>query len=62
MFRIGEFKGKAVISLKQKEGDKYGIAFGVSKAKLILDHVEAIKKFYDGNKDAAPVNAAVTAQ
>ncbi len=45
MFTIGEFKGNAVITLKRSEDDKYGFTFGVSKAKLLLEHIEDIKQF-----------------
>ncbi len=45
MFTIGEFKGNAVITLKRSEDDKYGFTFGVSKAKLVLEHFEDIKQF-----------------
>ncbi|MBL0350615.1 MAG: hypothetical protein IPP68_09625 [Elusimicrobia bacterium] len=51
MFTIGEFKGNMVISLKQNESDRYGLTFGLTKAKLILDHIDDIRKFYDENKD-----------
>jgi hypothetical protein len=60
MFAIGEFKGNVVITLKRNEEDKYPFTFGLSKAKLILDHLDAIKKFYEDNKDKvkgqAPTN------
>lgn len=51
MFTIGEFKGNLVISLKANEEDRYGITFGLTKAKLILDNVDNIRKFYEDNKD-----------
>lgn len=51
MFTIGEFKGNAVITLKQNEDDPYGFTFGLTKAKLVLDHIEEIRKFYEENKD-----------
>jgi hypothetical protein len=51
MFTIGEFKGNMVITLKQCEDDQYGFTFGLTKAKLIIDHFEDIKKFYEENKD-----------
>lgn len=51
MFAIGEFKGNAVITLKRTEEDKYPFTFGLAKAKLILEHFEDIKRFYEENKD-----------
>lgn len=51
MFTIGEFKGNMVISLKANEEDRFGLTFGLTKAKLILDNFDNIKKFYDDNKD-----------
>lgn len=51
MFTIGEFKGNMVISIKQNESDRFGVTFGLTKAKLILDHIEDIRKFYEDNKE-----------
>jgi hypothetical protein len=51
MFTIGEFKGNVTITLKQNEEDRYGFTFGLTKAKLVIDHFEDIKKFYEENKD-----------
>ena len=51
MFTIGEFKGNLVISLKANEEDRYGVTFGLTKAKLILDNVDNIRKFYEENKE-----------
>ncbi|MBL8024440.1 MAG: hypothetical protein JNK54_09205 [Elusimicrobia bacterium] len=51
MFTIGEFKGNVVISLKTSEEDRFGMTFGLTKAKLILDNVDNIRKFYEDNKD-----------
>jgi len=44
-----EFKGKPIIILKRNEEDKYPFSFGVSKAKLILENIEEIKKFVEEN-------------
>ena len=54
MFTIGEFKGNAVISLKRSEDDKYGFTFGLSKAKLLLEHIEDVKKFVEENDKPKP--------
>lgn len=50
MHEITEFKGHKVIRLKRDELDKYGLTFGVGKAKLILDNIEVIRNFYELNK------------
>jgi hypothetical protein len=42
---LGEFKGNKMIILKRSEEDKYPFMFGKSKAKLIVENYEAIKKF-----------------
>lgn len=42
-----EFKGKPVLILKRSEDDKYPFSFGASKARLILENVDAIKKFVE---------------
>ena len=57
MFVIGEFKGNPVITLKQGEDDSYGFTFGLTKAKLVLDHLEDIRKFYEENKDKKKAKA-----
>ncbi len=44
-----EFKGNAMIVLKQNEEDKYPFQFGVKKAKLIVENIDAIKKFVEKN-------------
>jgi len=50
MVEFSEFKGNKVIILKRDENDKYPFSFGVTKAKLILDHIDAIKEFVEQNK------------
>jgi hypothetical protein len=42
---MGEFKGNKMIILKRSDDDKYPFMFGKSKAKLIVENYEAIKKF-----------------
>ena len=44
-----EFKGKPVIHIKRDEEDKYGISMGVTKAKLVIENIEAIKDFVAKN-------------
>lgn len=45
MFEYGEFKGNKLLVLKRSEDDPYPFRFGKSKAKLIVDNLEEIKKF-----------------
>jgi len=45
MYEIGEFKEKKIIKLKRNEEDKFPFSFGKTKAKLIIENYEAIKKF-----------------
>ena len=40
-----EFKGNKIIQLKRNEEDTYPFSFGKSKAKLVVENFEAIKKF-----------------
>ncbi|MDP3143411.1 MAG: hypothetical protein Q8N14_05710 [Candidatus Omnitrophota bacterium] len=49
MFERTEFKGKPVLTLKRNEEDQYPFSFGVSKAKLIVENIEEIKKFVEEN-------------
>ncbi len=49
MHTIGEFKGNKVITLKQNEADRYGFTFGLTKARLVLEHIDIIKKFVEDN-------------
>jgi phenylalanyl-tRNA synthetase alpha subunit len=60
MFTIGEFKGNVTLTLKQNEEDKFGFTFGLTKARLILDHIEDIRKFYEENKDKAKKRPTTT--
>jgi hypothetical protein len=49
MVERSEYKGKPLIVLKRSEDDKFPFSFGVSKAKLILENIEEIKKFVEEN-------------
>jgi hypothetical protein len=40
-----EYKGNAMIVLKNSEEDRYPFQFGLKKAKLVIEHIEDIKKF-----------------
>ena len=41
----GEFKGNPMLILKRSEDEKFPFSFGLSKAKMILENIEEIKKF-----------------
>ena len=41
----GEFKGNKMIILKRTAEDTFPFQFGKSKAKLIVENMDAIKKF-----------------
>ncbi len=44
-----EYKGKPLLVLKRSEDEKFPFSFGITKAKMILDHVEEIRKFVEEN-------------
>lgn len=44
-----EFKGKPVLILRRNEDDKYPFSFGLTKARLILENLEEIKRFVEEN-------------
>ena len=53
MIERTEFKGKPVLVIKRDENDKYPFSFGMTKARLILENLEEIKRFVEENsKDA----------
>jgi hypothetical protein len=54
MVERSEFKGKPVLILKRDENDKYPFSFGLSKAKLILEHIEDIEAFVEESKELKP--------
>lgn len=45
-----EFKGNAIIELKERDEGTYAFRFGITKAKLILDAIDEIKKFVEENE------------
>ncbi len=49
MIEKSEYKGKPILVIKRDEADKYPFSFGLSKAKLILENIEEIKKFVEEN-------------
>jgi len=42
-----EFKGKPVLVLKRDEEDRYPFSFGLSKARMIVENYDEIKKFVE---------------
>lgn len=50
MVERSEFKGKPVLVMKRDENDKFPFSFGVSKARLILENLDEIKKFVEENQ------------
>lgn len=54
MIERSEYKGKPVIIIKRDENDKYPFTFGLSKARLILDNLEEIKRFVEDNVQDEP--------
>ncbi len=48
-----EYKGKPILVLKRSEDEKFPFSFGLSKAKMILENIEEIKKFVDENQEKA---------
>ena len=47
---ITEFKGNKVLVLKRNPEDNWPFQFGISKAKLVLDHLDDIKRFVEENE------------
>jgi hypothetical protein len=58
MPEITEYKGNKMICLNP--GSKFVFSFGISKAKMILENIEAIKTFINTNGESCdsskPVN------
>ena len=50
MVERSEFKGKPVLVMKRDENDKFPFSFEISKARLILENLEEIKKFVEENE------------
>lgn len=44
-----EFKGNKMIVIKNDEEDQYPFQFGVKKAKLVIENIDAIKDFVAKN-------------
>jgi hypothetical protein len=50
MPELQEYKGNKLICLNP--GAKFPFSFGLTKAKMILENIEAIKKFVDSNGES----------
>lgn len=44
-----EYKGNPMLVIKRNEEDKYPFSFGLTKAQMILENIEEIKKFVEEN-------------
>lgn len=51
MIKTSEYKGHNVISLMDKEDEKYPFSFGIKKARLILLNIKEIALFVEGFAD-----------
>ncbi|MGC8479552.1 MAG: hypothetical protein ACP5M9_02695 [Candidatus Micrarchaeia archaeon] len=47
--KISEYKGHPILSLLKDENDARPFTFGLTKAKLIIDNIDAIKEFVENN-------------
>lgn len=60
MFEIVDFKGKRIMCICGKPDDKSKLYFGIKKAKLIIQHIEDIKKYIvEINKISDMKNAVI---
>lgn len=48
MAEVSEYKGNKVLVLNPEE--KYPFSFGLAKAKLILENIQEIERFYNDHK------------
>ena len=53
LYERSEFKGKAMLVIKRGEDEKFPFSFGMTKAKMILESIEEIKKFVKDNEPSA---------
>lgn len=42
---IGEYKGHRLLVLRKGDDDKFPLQFGLTKAKLVLEHLDDVRKF-----------------
>lgn len=45
-----EYNGKPILILKRNPEDRFPFSFGLGKARLIMEHLEEIKKFVEENE------------
>ena len=50
----GEYKGNPMLILKNTEEDRYPFQFGLKKARLIVEHIEDVKKFVEKHSQPEP--------
>lgn len=43
----GDYKGNAMLIIRQTPQDKFPFQFGIKKARLILEHIDAIRAFVE---------------
>ena len=48
-----EFKGRPMLVLKRSEDEKFPFSFGLTKAKMILENINEIKKFVEDNEKSS---------
>lgn len=53
IFERSEYKGKPMLILKRSEDEKFPFSFGMTKAKMILESIDEIKKFVAENDKPA---------
>ena len=46
-----EYRGNKMVILKRYENDSYPFRFGLRKAQLIIENIDAIKKFVKENAE-----------
>lgn len=51
MHYLERYKGNNILCLIRKEGDRFPFSFGVAKARLILDNIDAIKEFVEHEQE-----------
>lgn len=56
MPEIQEYKGNKLLCLNP--GSKFPFSFGMGKAKMIIEHYEAIKKFVETDGESFEVESA----
>ena len=43
----GEYRGNVMLIIRNTADDRFPFQFGIKKAKLILDHMDDIKRFVE---------------